>query len=142
MSINVTGIFLPTTTITVRPQLSTPTKERKMSQPLSVLPGSVAGPFQTGEKESQLRTFAMHLVSNRGNMLSYCSHNISTYSDKPPPVSHLRNLRTVISCCLCTPYLPKYQIITWVLFKNPINLQVYHQSKILPRNLALHIIPE
>lgn len=82
MSINVTGIFLPTTTITVRPQLSTPTKERRMSQLFSVMPRSVVGPFQTREKEPQLRTFAMHLVSNRGNMLSYCSHYPNTYCDK------------------------------------------------------------
>lgn len=41
---------------------------------------------------------------------------------------------------LCTQYLPKYQIITRILLKKKttLNLQFYHQSKILPRNQALN----
>lgn len=61
-------------------------------------------------------------------------------------VSHLRNLRTGILCCLCTPYLPKYQIITWVLFKKTHSLAILppKQNLFLETRLwtPVHIFPE
>lgn len=166
MSINVTGIFLPTTTITVRPQLSTPTKERKIRPKTwhgweQFRSWSLSNQGQPVTALNFCNISVFHL-NNRGNTLrgTVLTIPVAILIQKNPSSSHLINLRTYILCCLCTPYLPKSQVLktnmvfikeilktkpankqkipTGTEYKPPtLHLQFYHGSKLLPRSQAL-----